>query len=228
MREGLLEIFQDTYRELRPASAVPEVRIEFFAFANVNNTIRLREGRLLVRLSDLLEGAPETVLRAIAHILLAKMYRKPIDRAHAVRYRKYVASHEIVRKAHLVRQMRGRKFLRAPQGHVYDLDEIFEDLNARFFHGLLARPRMSWSQTRTRRMLGHYDPAHNAIIISRIFDHFAVPRYAVEYVVYHEMLHLKHPVKLRGSRRCVHSSEFQAEEKLFPRLAEANAFLKRL
>ena len=228
MREGLLEIFQDSYRELRPASALPEVKIEFFAFANVNNTIRLREGRLLVRLSDLLEGAPETVLRAIAHILLAKMYRKPIDRAHAVRYRKYVASHEIVRKAHLVRQMRGRKRLRAPQGHLYNLDEIFEDLNARFFHGLLARPRMSWSQTRTRRILGHYDPAHNAIIISRIFDHFGVPRYAVEYIVYHEMLHLKHPVKLRGSRRCVHSAEFQAEEKLFPRLADANAFLKRL
>jgi predicted metal-dependent hydrolase len=101
-------------------------------------------------------------------------------------------------------------------------------LNARFFYGLLARPRMSWSRTRTRRILGHYDPAHNAIVISRVFDHFAVPHYAVEYIVYHEMLHLKHPVRLRGSRRCVHSAEFQAEEKLFPQLAEANAFLKRL
>jgi hypothetical protein len=228
VRAGLLELFQETYRELRPASSLPELNIEFFAFANVNNTIRLRNGRLLVRLSDLLEGAPETVLRAIAHILLAKMYRKPIDRGYAARYRKHVASHEIVRKAHLVRQMRGRKRLRAPHGHFYDLDAIFEDLNLRFFHGLMARPRMSWSQTRTRCILGHYDPAHNAIIISRIFDHSAVPRYAVDYIVYHEMLHLKHPVKLRGSRRCVHSAEFQAEEKLFPQLTEANAFLKRL
>ena len=228
MREGLLEIFQQTYNELRPGPSLPELIIEFFAFANINNTIRLREGRLLVRLSDLLEGAPDTVLRAIAHILLAKMYHMPIDRSHALRYRKYVASHEIVRKAHLVRQIRGGKRLRAPQGHFYDLDEIFENLNARFFHGLLTRPCMSWSQTRTRRVLGHYDPAHNAIIISRIFDHFGVPRYALEYIVYHEMLHLKHPVKLRGSRRCVHSAEFKAEEKLFPRLADANAFLKRL
>jgi predicted metal-dependent hydrolase len=92
----------------------------------------------------------------------------------------------------------------------------------------MARPRMSWSQTRTRRILGHYDPAHNAIVISRIFDQFSVPRCAVEYIVYHEMLHLKHPVKLRGSRRCVHSAEFQAEERSFPHLVEANAFLKRL
>jgi predicted metal-dependent hydrolase len=228
VREGILEIFQETHRDLRPSAPLPELKIEFFAFANVNNTIRLREGWLLVRLSDLLEGAPDHVLRAIAHILLAKMYRKPIDRAQSARYRKYVGSHEIVRKAHLVRQMRGSKRLRSPQGFVYDLDEIFEDLNSRFFHGLLARPRMSWSQVGTRRILGHYDPAHNAIIISRVFDHFAVPQYAVEYIVYHEMLHLKHPVKLRGSRRCVHSDEFRAEERLFPHLAEANRFLKRL
>jgi len=228
VRAGLLEIFQETYQELRPGSLLPELKIEFFAFANVNNTIRLRNGRLLIRLSDLLEGAPEPILRAIAHILLAKMYRQPIDRGHAARYRKYVGSHEIVRKAHLVRQMRGRKLLRPPRGHYYDLDAIFEELNSRFFHGLMARPRMSWSQTKTRRILGHYDPAHNAIIISRIFDHPAVPHYVLEYIVYHEMLHLKHPVKLRGSRRCVHSAEFQAEERLFPRASEANAFLKRL
>ena len=228
MREGLLEIFQETYRELRPVSSVPELKIEFFAFANVNNTIRLRNGRLLVRLSDLLEGAPDAVLHAIAHILLAKMYRQPIDRGHAARYRKYVAGHDIVRKTHLVRQVRGRKRLREARGHSYDLDTIFEELNTRFFHGLLARPRMSWSQSKTRRILGHYDPAHNAIIISRIFDHPAMPAFVLEYIVYHEMLHLKHPVKLRGSRRCVHSAEFQAEEKLFPRVAEANAFLKRL
>ena len=92
----------------------------------------------------------------------------------------------------------------------------------------MARPRMSWSQTKTRRILGHYDPAHNAIIISKTFDDFGVPAYVLEYIVYHEMLHLKHPVRLRGSQRCVHSAEFQAEEKLFPHMTEANAFLKRL
>jgi predicted metal-dependent hydrolase len=228
VREGLLELFHEEYRELRPGTSLPEIKIDFYAFANVNNTIRLRDGRLLVRLSDLLEGAPEAILRAIAHILLAKMYRKPIDRATAARYRKYVGSHDIMRKAHLVRQMRGRKLLRSPRGHYYDLECIFEELNLRFFHGLMARPRLSWSQTKTRRILGHYDPAHNAIIISRIFDHPAIPRYVLEYIVYHEMLHLKHPVRLRGSRRCVHSAEFQAEEKLFPRLEDANKFLTRL
>jgi predicted metal-dependent hydrolase len=55
-----------------------------------------------------------------------------------------------------------------------------------------------------------------------------VPQYVVEYIVYHEMLHLKHPVKLRGSRRCVHPPEFQAEEKLFGQFEQAKQFLRRM
>jgi predicted metal-dependent hydrolase len=226
--QHLQTIFEESFRELRPRTPVPELRIDFFRFASVNNTIRLREGRLLVRISDLLEGAPEAVLRAIAHILLAKMYRKPIDREHATRYRRYVSTHHMSEKAHLLRQMRGRKRITTARGHVYDLEEIFEDLNRKYFYGLMARPLMTWSTERARNRLGHYDPAHNAIVVSSVFDHPRVPRYVVEYLVYHEMLHLRHPVKLRGSRRCVHSTEFQAEENLFDRLDAAREFLKRL
>ena len=222
------KLFEETYRELRPRSEVPELRVEFFGFANINNTIRLREGKLLVRVSDLLEGAPDYVLKAIAHILLAKMYRKPVEREHATRYRRYVSAQHMSRKAHLVRQMRGRKRIHSAQGHTYDLDVMFEELNLRFFYGLLARPLMTWSGEYARNRLGHYDPAHNAIVVSRVFDHTRVPRLVVEYIVYHEMLHLKHPVRMRGSRRCVHSAEFQAEEQLFPRLDEAKRFLRLL
>jgi hypothetical protein len=207
---------------------MPEIAVQFYAFANVNNTIRLRDGKLIVRLSDLLEGAPDSVLRAIAHILLAKMYRKPIERAYAGRYRKYISSHEIANKVHLVRQIRGRKQIDSAAGRIYDLNAIFEELNTRYFHGLLGRPQMTWSRDHARNSLGHYDPAHNAIVVSRVFDHPRVPRYAIEYIVYHEMLHLKHPVKLRGSRRCVHPPEFVAEENLFAELDEAKKFLKCL
>jgi SprT-like family len=228
LRTDLHQLFEETYRELRPRAPLPQLRVEFFSFANVNNTIRLREGRLLVRLSDLLEGAPENVMRAIAHILLAKMYRRPVDGRRAAHYRRYVSTQHMSRKAHLVRQMRGRKRILSAQGHVYDLEAIFDDLNLRFFYGLLARPQMTWSGDRARNRLGHYDPAHNAIVVSRIFDDHRVPQYVVEYIVYHEMLHLKHPVKLRGSRRCVHPPEFQAEEKLFAQFEQAKQFLKRM
>ncbi|MFZ0798945.1 MAG: M48 family peptidase, partial [Terriglobales bacterium] len=179
-----------------------------------------------IRITDLLEGAPDTVLHSIAHILLAKLYRKPVDRAHSARYRRYVASHDVAAKARFVRQMRGRKHIHSARGHHYHLEEIFDDLNRRFFHGLMGRPQLTWSRSHARRSLGHYDPAHNAIVISRFFDHPRVPRYAVEYIVFHEMLHLRHPVKLRGSRRCVHSREFLEEERQFPELAQAKRFLR--
>jgi SprT-like family len=222
----LAEILKEAYRELRPRTPAPVMHVRFYPFVSVNNTIRLRQGELYIRLSDLLEGAPETVLYSIAHILLAKLYRKPVDRIHNTRYRRYVAGHDLAAKARLVRQMRGRKHIRSARGHHYHLEEIFEDLNHRFFHGLLGRPQLTWSQNHARRNLGHYDPSHNTIVISRVFDHPRVPRYAVEYILFHEMLHLKHPVKLRGSRRCVHSREFMAEERLFPELESAQKFLR--
>jgi hypothetical protein len=224
----LAEIFHSAYRELRPRAPIPPIHFRFYPFVSINNTIRLRQGELFIRLSDLLEGAPANVLHAIAHILLAKLYRKPIERVHSTRYRRYIASHEISAKARLVRQIRGRKLIHSARGHHYHLEEIFEDLNQRFFHGLMGRPQLTWSRNHAHNSLGHYDPAHNAIVISRIFDHPRVPRYVVEYIVFHEMLHLRHPVKLRGSRRCVHSREFLAEEKLFSKLEDAQRFLKQI
>ena len=83
MNSRLANIFKQAYLELLPHAPFPEVEVRFFAFANLNNTIRLRQGRVLVRLSDLLEGAPDTVLHSIVHILIAKLYRQPIDAAHA-------------------------------------------------------------------------------------------------------------------------------------------------
>jgi predicted metal-dependent hydrolase len=222
----LAQILDEAYRELRPHTPAPALHIRFYPFVSINNTIRLRQGELYIRVSDLLEGAPEPVLHSIAHILLAKLYRKPVDRTHSARYRRYIGGHDVAAKARLVRQMRGHKHINSARGHHYHLEEIFDDLNRRFFHGLMGRPQLTWSRNHARSSLGHYDPAHNAIVISRVFDHPRVPRYAVEYIVFHEMLHLKHPVRLRGSRRCVHSREFHIEEKMFPELERAQKFLR--
>lgn len=224
----LQQIFQVAYRDLRPRAPMPPFEIKFRRFVSLNTTIRLREGRLHVSLSDLLEGAPTSVLQAIAHILLAKLYRKPIEAFHNDRYRRYTQSDAVSRQAEQARQTRGRKQIHTHVGHYYDLEEVFETINRRFFHGLMGRPVLTWSAHRARRMLGHYDAAHNTIVVSRIFDGPQVPRYAIEYLMYHEMLHLKHPVRVRAGRRCVHSREFQAEERLFPELEEAKAFLKKL
>jgi len=224
----ILPIFQEEYRAMRPRAPMPGIHVRFRRFTSLNTTIRLREGQIFVSLSDLLEGAPETVLHAIAHILFAKLYRKPISAAHNLRYKRFASSAAVTRQTELIRHARGSKRYLGPEGRYYNLDEVFDSLNMRFFGGLLGRPELTWSEHLARRSLGHYDAAHNTIVVSRVFDRPSSPRYAIEYLLYHEMLHLKHPVKMRGLRRCVHSSEFKAEESLFPHLAEAMAFIKRL
>jgi hypothetical protein len=224
----LLRLFEEEYRAIRPRAPIPPIHIRFYRFTSLNTTIRLREGQLKIHLSDLLEGAPESVLRAIAHILLAKLYRKPLDASHSARYRRFASSDSVLRQTERIRQMRGRKKILTAKGDYYDLDEVFEALNLRFFHGLMGRPVLTWSEHKATRLLGHYDSAHNTIMISRVFDRRNAPRYAIEYLMYHEMLHLKHPVKVRAGRRCIHPREFQAEEKLFPELEQAKAYLKQL
>ena len=169
MHPRLLPILQRAFRDLRPRTPMPEFRAEFFPFVNINNTIRVRQDVVKVRVSDLLEGAPDEVLYAIAHILIAKLYRKPVDPALARRYRQHCGRRDLSAKAHLVRQVRGRKCIASPRGRVYDLEAIFEELNTRFFYGLLARPQLTWSRDHARNALGHYDPAHNAIVVSRVF-----------------------------------------------------------
>ena len=222
-------IFQEEYRAVRPRAPIPPIQVRFRRFTSLNTTIRLREGKILVSLSDLLEGAPDSVLRAIAHILLAKLYRKKqIDPKHNLRFKRFASSAAVVRQTELIRHARGTKRYSGPEGRYYHLEEVFDSLNFRFFGGLLGRPDLTWSENLARRSLGHYDAAHNTIVVSRVFDRPSSPRYAIEYLLYHEMLHLKHPVRMRGLRRCVHSAAFKAEERQFPQLREALAFIKRL
>jgi hypothetical protein len=228
MTSNLHAWFQEEYRALRSRAPIPPLEIRFRRFTGLNTTIRLRQGRLYVSLSDLLEGAEESVMRAIAHILLAKLYRKPIDAAQNLRYRRFTSSKAVSEQTARIRQTRGRKRMVGAVGKIYNLDEIFETLNRRYFNGLMGRPALTWSTQNARRMLGHYDAAHNTIVVSRIFDRPGTPRYAVEYLLYHEMLHLKYPVTVRGGRRCIHSREFQTDERRFAELDAAKAWLKRL
>jgi len=207
---------------------MPPIAVRFRRFTSLNTTIRLRQGKLFVSLSDLLEGAPEQIAHAIAHILLAKLYKKPIDARQNLRYKRFSTSAAVTRQTELIRGARANKRYFGPQGHFYNLEEVFDSLNVRFFSGLLGRPELTWSEGMAKRSLGHYDAALNTIVVSRVFDRPSSPRYAIEYLLYHEMLHLKHPVKMRGVRRCVHSRDFKADEALFPQLKQAQAFIKRL
>jgi len=179
-------------------------------------------------MADTLADAPENIQEALAEILLAKLFRRPVPVESNDRYRRYLNRREVRRNLDQVRSVRGRKHVGAPAGKHYDLLQIFEDLNFRYFFGLMARPTLGWSRTASRTLLGHYDPSHNAIILSRILDCVDVPRLVVDYVMFHEMLHLRHPVEHSGARRCVHTRAFKEEEKSFAGVREAKAWLRGL
>jgi hypothetical protein len=222
------EMFARVFRELKPRTAAPALRVEFCKFANADSFVRLENGELHVRISDLLAGAPGPVLEALAHILLGKLCRKPAAKMYGQRYRLYLNRRDVRRQAQVIRQIRGRKFISGPAGAHRDLEEVFERLNAQFFHGLMGQPQLGWSRGVSRTMLGHFDPSHNAIIINRTFDRPEAPLAALEYVMFHEMLHLQHPVEHGGKRRRVHTREFREAEKKYPGLREAKEMLKRL
>ena len=222
------EICARVFRELKPRTPIPELAVEFCRFANADSFIRLEDGRLALRISDLLAGAPAPVLEALAHMLIGKLYRKPVPRIYPYRYRLYLNRRDVRRQAHIVRQIRGRKFISGPKGEHHDLEEVFERLNVGHFDGLMARPLLGWSRGASRSLLGHFDPAHNAIIISRIFDRAETPPLTLDYVMFHEMLHLRYPVDHAGARRRVHTREFRQAEKEFPQWKEAKEMLKRL
>jgi hypothetical protein len=222
------QIYAEVFQTLKPRTPLPEIRVQFRRYANANASIRLQEGVLAVKLADTLAQAPEDVHTALAEILLCKLYRKPVPKTANDRYRRYLNRGDVRRSLDLVRKVRGRKEIEPPQGHQYDLIAMFEELNFKYFFGLMSRPRLGWSRRVSRTLLGHYDPSHNAIVLSRLMDRPEVPALAVEYVLYHEMLHLRHPAEHHGSRRCVHTPAFKAEERRFERLREAKALLRLL
>lgn len=222
------QIFRRVHHEVAPHRTLTSLTLEFRPFANANSFIQRKGDAVEVRLSDLLADAPAPILEALAHILIGKLYRRPAPASVTRRYRLYLSRNEVAEKLRAAKQSRGRKRMRPPQGRHYNLDELFEQINQMYFHGLMARPALGWSLRASKTHLGHYDPSHHAIILSQALDHPQIPRVLVEYVMYHEMLHLRFPVERRGLRRVVHPKAFREEEARFAQLAEAKAALKTL
>src|SRR5256885_12985543 len=102
-------LFADTFRQLEPQRPTPAIDVRFYPYAGLNHTIRLRSGRIYVRLSDIFRDAPANVQRALAFILVAKLLRRRTPQMHERVYRDYATSPHILRAADLTRRQRGRK-----------------------------------------------------------------------------------------------------------------------
>jgi hypothetical protein len=225
---SLRTLFLDVFRQLAPSRPAPEVDVRYYPYAGLNHTIRLRSGRVHVRVSDIFRGAPDNVHRALAFILVAKLLRRRTPQLHERIYRNYACQPEVLRASDLARRERGRKQISSAQGSHYDLEKMFARLNRRYFEGGLPQPTLTWSRRRTRTILGHHDGVHETIVISKTLDSAEVPDWFVEFILYHEMLHIKHPARLIKGRRFYHTKAFRAEEQRFPFYHEAQEWLDRI
>ena len=225
---NLEAIFDEALRALVRREPRPEIEARFYPYAGLSSTIRLRKGRVYARISDILRHSPRDVLYALACILVAKLYRLKVAAKYERTYRDYAHHPSILNATDAARRTRGYKLTTSPRGQVYDLDELFDDLNARYFAGQLAKPLLSWSQQKTHRVLGHHDHIHDVIIISRTLDEPRIPRFVIEYVLYHEMLHARHLPRRVADRTIYHSPQFRADELQFERYQEAVKWLDKI
>lgn len=229
MTEQIAEIenfYREAFETLNQNAPPPEIEINFYPYIGINHTIRLREKRAFVRLAEICSDLPLDAQRALAFILVAKLLRKKVSPRALEIYRASLDNQEMRERAVANKRARGRKIITTARGENYDLREIFAHLNQIYFDGKIPAPVLSWSAQKTFRILGHHDSAHETIIVSRSLDSKRVPKYVVEFVLFHEMLHIYHPTIHRDGRRYNHTPAFRRDERQFAYYEEAENWIE--
>jgi hypothetical protein len=225
--ENLKSIYEKLFSSLTREPKPIIVRVEFYPYVGINNRIRLRDGLLHVKISDVLAVASIEFHHALAEILVKKLLKKKISTQSLEIFNEYIKQPATREKSLENRRTRGRKVISSSQGRVYNLEEIFNLLNGVYFQNLIPKPTLTWSATKTYRILGHHDAIHQTIVISKSLDDKKVPRFVVEYIVYHEMLHIKHPTQYANGRRYVHTPIFKRDEEEFAFFEEAESWIEK-
>ncbi len=162
----------------------------------------------------------ESVLRAMARIAFRKRGgdRKAVhDAAGSERYREIDATVEAL--GGVVTQTRGLH---------HDLAESFDRVNAEYFNGTMRRPRLVWSRNFATRKYGHYDFAHDTIMVNAVLDKETVPEFTIDLIVYHELLHKQLGITWKNNRISAHTPELAEKERRFKYHEEAWAVLRKL
>lgn len=122
----------------------------------------------------------------------------------------------------------------ASRGSNIDLSEILQTLNGRYFSGSIecaigfATVRASRRRVRRAIQYGVYDTFHREIRIHPVLDQPWIPRFFVEFIVYHEMLHARFGIgRDRSGRRAHHTRDFRSAESQFEHFDAARQFEKK-
>ncbi len=224
--DEIAEVYRDVIRHYEPDQKGVAVHVSFYPYVGINQTIRVRNGGVYVRIAEVCRDMPIDVHRALAYVLVSKLFRRRVPKRARELYSNYISSPEMRERATASRRERGRKVITGTSGAIYDLEEIFADLNTKYFWGTLRKPKLTWSAKPTYRILGHFDAHHDTIVISRSLDSANVPRFVIEYLMYHEMLHVFHPTVHHNGRRYNHTPEFRRDEERFDKFEEADRWIE--
>ena len=199
-----------------------KIEVRFHKFRSLKHTIEWTPWRIRIRVNEHFRYAPTRIIELLAIILLAKVYRIKVEREIRSKYNSYV---EILKESLPVKN-HNRLDAYKSEGHVFNLVEIFNQMNDRYFGNTLQMPTLGWSRKNSYWRLGFYDQERNLLVISRVFDQRGVPEEIVRYLVYHEMLHIHFPTERKNGRRIIHSPEFRRVEKQFPAYKDIQNWLK--
>ena len=225
--ETIKGFYEEAFTQIEERRRPPDIDVSFYPYIGLNQTIRVRNGRVYVRIADMCRDMPREPHRALAYILVAKLLRKRVSAAADRVYTDYISTAHMRDRSNERKRSHGRKVVTTSKGSVYDLDEIFENLNFWYFREKLPKPVLTWSSRDTYRILGHHDSTHDTIVVSRSLDSPDVPRFVVEYIVFHEMLHIHHPTVHHNGRRYNHTAAFRRDEEKFSHYHEAEDWIER-
>lgn len=204
------------------------VKARFFPYRELKHTWKTTCGVTEFKVSDYLDDAPQDVLNSLAWYLICRAngIRCPSDAE-----KKYLS---YSRSTDLWERKRARYFSRAVnlipcgRGEFRDLTSTFSYVNSVYFQGEIRNPTLAWVDESPKTRLGFYFAPLRLLAVNSVLDSDRVPRYVLEFVVYHELLHgvLEPPDGL--PRRVHHTKSFRDEERKFTMYAEAEAWLRRL
>ncbi len=169
---------------------------------------RSKGNRLEVRLHHMFLTADEDILEALGDYLDGGQHATVVIDDFIERHRvRYVASGQPQSALHA-------------EGRHHDLQAIADSLGQRHFGGVVD-VKIAWGkrvQPKRRQrslQLGTYLPDEQLIRIHPVLDQAWVPRFFVEAVVFHEMLHHDMPAVVRNGRRHYHTKAFKKRERSF-------------
>lgn len=201
-----------------------KVTAVFYETKSIRHTIEMKRNHIKIRIAQSFRDAPEYILKNLGIILFSKLFHYKIDSKIRREYKQYVE--DAVLPFHPPRRRKPSSRYKS-QGKFYNLNDIFDDVNRVYFQSKLPKPKLGWSLNKSYTRLGFYAEDKHLLVISRIFDNARVPIKIVEYMMYHEMLHIAIPSKIKNGRRSMHPRELRQLDHAFPDYDKIQKWIKK-